>query len=271
MATEVVLLKRDYGKTFSKDSTTGIKVFISAAALPNSTSVDLPELGDSYDDDYIGLRVATIDESYIDDGCNHILYTVNYSTAAASEPDEDAYYPITLETDADFQTYSDSKEEGDAVGHWIWPDGGNVKNTEFRQRIKESTQNFVVHREIWDLNDFLWEDKHVTGRINAVDTTINGIDVKAETCLYLGASISETRTANGATKWLAQLKFSVKEVPTPDPAVNGGWNHVFRPAKKSYYKPYFYFKKDREPPLSLSEVYVYLFADFERILTIGGQ
>jgi len=257
MATEVVLLKRDYGKTFSKNSTTGIKVFISAAALPNSTSVDLPELGDSYDDDYIGLRVATIDESYIDDGCNHILYTVNYSTAAASEPDEDAYYPITVETGAEFQTYNDSKEESVLNGHWQWEDGTLIND--FKARKKEITTIITIHREIWDLDAFLVESNSKIGKVNSITTSLNGVTVESQTCLYVGASISETRTANGATKWLAQLKFSVKLVPLVGGGL-GGWNYTYRSGRDAY----------QLAKHSITTEYLYDDTLFDTLLTAGG-
>lgn len=223
------------------DSWTGTREYVDAAVLPAITPEDLPEIGDSWDLTWIGLRVNSIRMFYLgDDPTCGKKYTVNYSTLPI-ESDTSTDYPTTIELSADYQTYSDSKEEYTGTNHWVWPDGKRASELKFRKR--EITSTIVVHRFVYDsnLNDFMAASTACSGLVNVAATDINDINVGIGQALYLGSSASETRTESGSKKWLVQLKFAVKAVSltagtAPSLTSGYGWNYVYRPAKNTYEK-----------------------------------
>jgi hypothetical protein len=262
MATSVILLRTNWNKTSTGEATTGTKTFIEASYFPLLTPVDLPELGDSWDDTLIGLKAIGISEGLISENCEVKIWTVNYSTTPSTgiiiPPGE--LVPSSIEMSANYQTYTSNKKES---YKWIWPDGVVAEDLKLRKR--EVTTTMVIHRSIYGetLNDFLLLSAGKVGKINSADTTINGVAFGKELVQYIGCSASETQTESGTKKWLVQLKFVMLIVGTVG-GTSVGWQYAYRPDKNTYERPKFV----PAAGAALSED-LFLTTDFSELMTIG--
>lgn len=223
----VVGLVAEWGVSIGRDTTTGTRKYIAAAALPDRTAVMLPDIGEAWDATLPNLVVANIDIAYLNDdpACGKI-YTVQYNTNPVNTiPREE--YPIAISMSGQMDIGEVPDTETLSPGETMYWDGGNTEADEDTTKRKTgiaTTTTISITQQIYetDFEAFIVESTNVVGKINSTPFMFG---YQPTFVRYLGCNARELTGAN-SRRWLVDLNFEVRVVHKKGGGY-GGWNYVF--------------------------------------------
>lgn len=230
----VVLITANNNVNINKDGSSATRIYVNAAILPDKTPTFLPEISDSYADDWTELRVISVIQTYIDNDPNcGLQYEVQYSSVVDDTPDtyEERQIPRTIDMSSEYQTY---RKTGIEDGKWFVWDSDDEPCNDFILKKREVISNFTVHRRIYADSIQTWT-KVLADRVGLVNSS-EFYRVPQGSCMFLGASMTQYLDNKGRERWRASMKFSMKVVDD-NWELSDAWLKVWRPEKNTYEKP----------------------------------
>jgi hypothetical protein len=192
----------------SVDSLSGTRVYLDGSAksiLNGITQVELPRLGDEWDDDYPNITCKSIDTTYLNDNDNCpkkfiCAYDgIPYTQTAVSGNENDL--PKNVSIGGENRAFEPKNN--------LWKWASNNDNI-VHQNISKRTivANINIVRIVKDFDEYMKTVFGIAGKIN--QEIFLGFPVG--TVLFIGANMSEFRNKIGSKRWSAELVFQVKSV-----------------------------------------------------------
>lgn len=249
---QVCEMVNGYKLVLNEDGHSGTRRYVDASYLPDEDSQELPDIGDSWDDNYPNLRLTNIDITYLnnDDNCPRI-----YDCSYASKPDSSSIFA----DEEDFPTSISAGFEFISVkattGKWKWnSDSAAVADTTMIYK-NTSTFNIAMRRTIKDLKEFMTTQIAICGKLNS--EVFYGFPIGQ--VMYMGCDAEETRTPYlNSRRWNITLNFAVRRVPYTGESDGKGFNWIWREDKNIF----------DAPKNGTSGIYEY--ASFKKLLSDAG-
>uniref|UniRef100_A0A6H1ZXT0 Uncharacterized protein n=1 Tax=viral metagenome TaxID=1070528 RepID=A0A6H1ZXT0_9ZZZZ len=215
----------------SASSVTGTRVYLDeSAALPApATLTMLPNIGDTWDDDYTNVTLKTIDISYVDnnDNCPK-KYVCNYD----SVPSVQTAVPLSAD---DLPIYVDVS--GEQIS-WVPPKGTfewASDNSECSQVIfkQVSLATVRMYRVVKTFDVYMATVMALAGKVNA--TAWRGFYPR--TVMFQGANMTQFLNRLGQKRWKAELIFCARSVTKELGDWTDGWNFIVREENGNWDQP----------------------------------
>jgi len=249
----VIPLVAQWSFSISDTSLGGTRAFREGT---HSTPTYLPKIGDAWDTEYTNVTLKSIETSYIEDNDNcgrKFICTYNglpYTQQAIINTD---LLPRTMDIGGEMRAW---EPRGNL---WKWASNGNViSNQNLSRRVV--IVNYRMYRTVKDFNEYTVAMINIAGKINAQD--FHGFPVGS--VLFLGPNMSEFKNKIGATRWRAELLFSIKSCTgrlSSGVANADGWTYDLREdGNVGYINGW-----DRPVIPGSPDTYLYEYADFAPI------
>ena len=221
--TQGYLLVGGWKFEINADGATGTRVYLHTdEVLPNSTLVNIPKIGDSWDEDWPDVVVKSIDVGYYESELCGQKITVNYG-------------PRTISFEIQGQSADDLLKNVDVAGEAL---AVKSQNQVFRWEGDTSDNKYVkqdlyltiakgsirMFRIIKSFNSYM---RTVFERVNTVNQD-NILGFPSEMLRFNGVSCQEFRDRSGFKRWRVELVFEIRSVTGNFTAGKDGWNYVFR-------------------------------------------
>ena len=227
------------GTRFSYDyigGGTGTRTFLDTdKTIPGSSKVDLPKIGDSWDENYEFITVKSIDIGIFngDADCG-TLYTVNYDGAPLAGTAEVITIsredlPKSIDIASEYTSFDPQTTSPSDYHFWVGLSKVTADTKKVKQRV--ARQNPIVTykttRIVKDFESYMNDVYACVGRLDSG----NNINSIKGSVLFKGAALYPFVSKSGATRWKCELTFLIKPYTYPlqtqssDGVVStGGWN-----------------------------------------------
>ena len=236
----------------STAASTGVKKFVNEEVYPAgglAATVNLPELGDSWDDLYKNLVVIEIVHKYLtkNDACGKI-YTVNYSTISDESDEASDFSDLTTNISLSGNYRTISAVDGD----WKWEDAGEDESglpADARLPIREFTEIVELQRYVY-ASSFIAYNNQIALAVGKVNSSVF-LGVPVGYALFTGALANELpRVPLETRKWLVRLQFNVRQI---------SWQKLYDAQTNTFRSP------------KNGDNFLYEETDFNPLLTVARQ
>lgn len=281
------LLKRGYSG--DKNESSQSKTVTITDAPNSSTPFDVfPEVGDYLTDlspqfnveDNKFLILRSINESFLDDRCNYLVWTLSYATRDEDEINQEGEaseesLPVSITNGGEIVNWTPPKEYKsnfrwiDATGHV-----SQFNNTSITQNLTKfvSLRTYVFSRRVTDLQSFKTADDRCSHRLNA--NTFYGIP--RGLLLYTGSDIESYVEPSGRKNWMTRMTF-VRRITSPNWTFNedgsyaggevDGWQYCLREEDGQFSAPQIQVKN--QAGIVIRQDFQFGYADFKGLITSG--
>jgi hypothetical protein len=187
----------------TQDSVSGVRVYLDGSAGLNVTQVELPKIGEQWDDDYQYVTCKSVDTSYLNDNDNCpkkyiCAYDgVPFTQTAISGNENDL--PKTVSIGGENRAFEPKS------GTWKWEsDGEPISNQNLN--LRTVVANISISRVVKDFDGYMQTVFKLAGRINSEKF----LGFPVGTVLFVGANMSEFKNRMGSKRWMADLNFQAK-------------------------------------------------------------
>lgn len=217
---QVYELTEGWSFSVGTEGTQGTRVYLESTLMdPSLTTVDLPQIGDSFDSTYTSCKLKSIQVTLVNNSssCGK-KYTCNYDGKPYSEQVQlgEADLPKSVDIGGELLSFV-IKSPG---CKWN-SDGKQVEQPIYK---RETLVVYRMSRKISDFDDFMDAVKANVNKIN--DDTF--FDCKKHMLLFNGATLQEYFDNYGVKRWKADLQWTYRSVTGDSTAGKDGWRYVLR-------------------------------------------
>jgi hypothetical protein len=229
--TYVYPMVKEWKFEITEQGCTGLRKYIDEDPSYVTAPVQLPSIGDPWDDSWPNCRVARIEIEYLGDNDNcPQIYTCHYETIfidtqalendGKTRPIGDELV-IGLETSSELISVNPPTDTTSTTGFTWELDGDKVTQPIY---FTVNTTTVKMQRMVVDLNALINASWACIGKINN-DVFLGA---SAGTLLYTGFTSTPLRSETDRIKWKCELTFVHRTVTGDETPFMDGWNYIIR-------------------------------------------
>jgi len=235
---QVYLLTENWGFQTGTTGLSGTRTYLETTTdLSGVSRVDLPKLGDSWDEENYNITLKDIAVALVNNseqcGRKHICSYDGVPFTQVAVPLSDDDVPRSVEVGGEYLTWV----EGGAGSFYFPSDSSKVQQA---MAYQVSLANFRMYRVISNsyIDNYMVTVMDIVNLLN--DATFVGF--ATEMVMFTGANMTEFKNRAGSTRWRVELCFSVRQVTdkfpsVKQPAAADGWNYILRQDTGKFERP----------------------------------